>query len=71
MKIFNSIDTDNDNFITYSEFVTASVNRDLLLSKKKLKSAFRIFDKDESGTIDLKELKTILLNGHVDENTIK
>jgi len=70
MKIFNSVDTDNDNFITYSEFVTASIDRDLLLSKKKLKAAFRIFDKDESGTIDLKELKTILLNGHIDESTI-
>ena len=43
-----------------SEFVTATVNRNDLLKEEKLRAAFRIYDKDDSGSISLEELKTII-----------
>ena len=70
-QIFKTIDTDNSNEITYSEFLTAGVDRSKFLSKKVLKAAFKMFDTDESGSIDVQEVKKILQNGHIDNKTIE
>ena len=43
------VDTDGNGSIDYSEFVTACINKESILSKKRLKAAFRIFDKDNNG----------------------
>ena len=56
------VDTDGNGSIDYSEFVTACINKESILSKKRLKAAFRIFDKDNSGGIDMDELKEIFGN---------
>jgi len=58
-RIFAMVDTDNNGAIDYSEFITASIDKQSILSKKRLRAAFRIFDKDGSGAIDVGELKEI------------
>jgi Ca2+-binding EF-hand superfamily protein len=35
----------------------ATINREKLLSKEKLETAFKMFDKDDNGSISVSELK--------------
>jgi len=65
-KIFSAIDTDGSGAIDYSEFLMATMNEQQLMSKEKLKQAFRMFDKDNSGTISRDEIKEAL--GNLDED---
>jgi len=66
------VDTDGNGSIDYSEFVTACINKESILSKKRLKAAFRIFDKDNNGGIDMGELKEIFKNsGDISDNVFK
>jgi Ca2+-binding EF-hand superfamily protein len=58
--MFNSVDTDGSGFIDYSEFVVASINEKQMLSNEKLQAAFRMFDKDGSGSISSEEIKAVL-----------
>jgi len=43
--IMKTADTNNSGDIDYSEFVTASINRQKILSKEKLDIVFKMFDK--------------------------
>jgi len=66
------VDTDNNGSIDYSEFVTACINKKSFLSRKRLKVAFRIFDKDDNGGIDMSELKEIFRNsGDISDEVFK
>jgi calcium-dependent protein kinase len=60
VKMFNSVDTDASGFIDYSEFVVASISEKQMLSNEKLQAAFRMFDKDNSGSISSEEIKQVL-----------
>jgi len=40
--------------------VTATVNRGELLQEEKLKAAFSVYDKDNSGSISIEEIKSVL-----------
>ena len=53
-------DADGSGFIDYSEFVTASANKSKTMSKENLEAAFRMFDKDGSGSISSDELRLVL-----------
>ena len=59
---------DNNGYIEYEEFVRASVSKEFFLSEKVLKFAFRYFDKDNSGEIELKEIKELLFQNIDDKN---
>ena len=45
------------------EWVVATIDKENLLSGDKLKTAFRLFDKDDSGTISSSEVKDLLCQG--------
>ena len=64
------VDVNNSGFIDYTEFIMASTQRDVLLSKSNLDAAFKAFDADGSGKISAQELKDILggLEGESNEN---
>lgn len=59
-RIFALVDVDNSGEIDFSEFVTATVNRGHLLQDDKLKQAFRFYDKDDSGSISIDEIRNVL-----------
>ena len=59
-KVIHSCDTDKNGFVNYTEFLTAALDWQHLLNKELLEQAFRIFDRDNSGTITKDELKAIL-----------
>lgn len=45
---------------TFTEFLAATMNQQTFLKEEYLKTAFRMFDTDGSGKIDLTELKALL-----------
>lgn len=59
-RIFALVDVDHSGEIDFSEFVTATVNKSNLLQEDKLKSAFRYYDKDGSGSISIDEIRDVL-----------
>jgi calcium-dependent protein kinase len=58
--IFMNVDADKNGFISYDEFVRASVDKVKLLSEEKLKAAYGLFDKNGDGGIEAKEIKEVL-----------
>ena len=58
--LIKNIDSDNNGFITFEEFLMASINKEKILTEKNLKMAFDVFDRDKSGGISHDELKYIL-----------
>ncbi|CAG9320382.1 unnamed protein product [Blepharisma stoltei] len=63
-RIMNEVDINRSGEIDYNEFVTACLNRQNLVSRKRLEAAFKAFDLDGSGTITADELKEILGKYH-------
>lgn len=43
--------------INFTEFLVAAMNREKLLNAKQIEKAFKMFDDDGNGYIDLEELK--------------
>jgi calcium-dependent protein kinase len=73
-EIFNILDSDNNGFIEYEEFVRASIDKEILVTDEILKFAFNFFDKDNSGQITLKELREIFCinqSKEISEDVIK
>jgi calcium-dependent protein kinase len=59
-RIMKEVDSDASGFIDYTEFLKVSLDSKKVLSSERLKQAFRMFDKDDSGTINAEELKEVL-----------
>lgn len=59
-RIMKEVDLNKSGEIDYTEFISAVINRQQLLSKQRLEMAFNSFDLDCSGTIDAHELKAVL-----------
>lgn len=67
-QMFNAVDSDKSGFIDYTEFIVATVNSDEFNSNEFLQAAFKLFDKDGSGSISADEIKAVLGFGqNVDE----
>lgn len=56
-EIMVALDKDCNGVIDYSEFITAAVNKTLLLSQENLRKAFNMIDLDKSGYITIDELR--------------
>ncbi len=62
-EIFKKLDNDNNGYIEYEEFVRASINKEIFIKEEILLFAFKFFDKDGSGEINIDELKQVFCTG--------
>lgn len=62
-----SLDKDGNGVIDYTEFITGAIDKNTMLSKQNLLSAFKLIDGDNSGLITIDELKAVFGGSHVDE----
>ncbi|CAD8207616.1 unnamed protein product [Paramecium octaurelia] len=65
IQILKAIDTDCNGVINYTEFVAATMERNMYMKKEKLLQAFKMFDIDRSGKISSEELKKCLGNNEI------
>ena len=63
MKIMKTCDIEDNTYIYYSEFITATLDKKLYLTEEKLSSAFKYFDVDNSGFITFDNLKEAMARG--------
>lgn len=69
-RIMHEVDSDNNGFIDYSEFLKGSLDSSKVLSLENLKLAFQMFDQDGSGTISAGELKKVIAGKGLADNKI-
>ena len=62
-NIMKTCDIDENTYIYYSEFITATLDKKVYLNKENLYSAFRYFDVDNSGFITYDNLKEAMARG--------
>lgn len=65
-----SVDTDRNGTIDYNEFLSATMDKDKLTSKSNLELAFKSFDRDGSGKINLNEIKAIFNNTTIKDDDV-
>mmetsp|Transcript_24702 Transcript_24702/g.24391 ORF Transcript_24702/g.24391 Transcript_24702/m.24391 type:complete len:171 (-) Transcript_24702:13-525(-) len=58
--IIKNVDSDRDGYLEYTEFLRASAERRILLSKQNLETTFAMLDRDASGKISISELQEML-----------
>lgn len=51
-RIFSIADIDNNGFLDFNEWCTATMDKNKLLKRPRLMAAFNMLDKDGSGKID-------------------
>lgn len=67
-QILVALDKDCNDYIDYTEFLTAAVNKTKLLTQTNLKTAFEMFDTDKSGKVTLDELKRVFDMGGIKDS---
>jgi len=55
-----SLDTDKSGFISYTEFVAATISKDIYTKTEKLKEVFERIDKDNNGFVTSVEFGNIV-----------
>jgi calcium-dependent protein kinase len=65
-----SVDLDGNGSIDYNEFLTATINREKIMSQKNLELAFQAFDKDGSGKISTDEIMQIFNNTELKDKAV-
>ena len=68
-KVLAYVDNDQNGFVTFTEFMIASVFAEHILEPDILKNAFNEFDSDGSGAIDIQEFREIL-SKNLDSGTV-
>lgn len=58
-KIFRALDSNNDGLVHYTEFLAAMLSARLKMHDQLLAATFKRFDKDGSGTINVKDFKIV------------
>lgn len=74
IKIMESVDTDKNGKINYSEFIAATMDNRLIKNSFSIDRAFKFFDRDHNGHIEKDELQQILQGSelnHVETSIIK
>ena len=58
-NLFNNIDIDQSGNISYSEFISAAIDKKLILTDDNLVESFEFFDKNKDGFISAEDLNVI------------
>lgn len=69
-RIMDTMDCDGSGYIEFHEFLTATLNWKRLLTTEVMESAFKAFDKDGNGRIEVEELKFMLQGDQEVENGV-
>jgi len=69
-RIMAEVDTDNNGYIDYTEFLKATLDIRTVMSSENMRRAFDLFDKDGSQSISAMELKKILAGEAISENKV-
>jgi calcium-dependent protein kinase len=56
-ELIQNVGMNKEGEINFTEFLVAAMNREKLLNSKQIEKAFKMFDDDGNGYIDLEELK--------------
>ena len=59
--VFQRLDGDNNGYIEYEEFLRACIDKKTLMTKKKLKYAFKFLDKNNTNTLDASKILNAFL----------
>lgn len=70
-KIIVQVDHNMSGNIDFTEFITASLTKEKLLSKTRIEQAFKMFDLDGNGFISKSEIETIMGGAEMDDETWK
>jgi len=70
-RIIEEVDINHSGYIDFTEFVVAAMNREKLLSSKKLEQAFSMFDQDGDGFITRSELANVMGGIELDDSQWK
>ena len=60
MEIVNNVDKNKSGKIDFNEFLTAVTKKNQIFAEQALKEAFEFVDKDKTGFISKKQLKSLL-----------
>lgn len=60
LDLLRAADTDGSGDINYTEFIAATLDKNIFMNETYLKQAFDMFDKDGNGTIDNEEVLALL-----------
>ncbi len=55
-KIFSNLDLDGSGLISYDEFLSAMISSKKIITDERLATAFKMFDKDNSGKLSVHEI---------------
>lgn len=56
-RIMETMDINKNNYVNYTEFITAALSKQQYLIEERIYTAFKYFDVDSSGQITLDNLK--------------
>ena len=59
-KVFDSIDTNENGSIDYTEFLAFMLDESFYMNEDKLNEAFKVFDPDDNGLITVENIKKLL-----------
>ena len=62
-KLFKKIDTNKNNLIDYTEFISSLIGKDIYLNTGKLKEVFDYLDINKKGKISKTDVKNVLKLG--------
>lgn len=70
-ELFQSIDTDHDGFINYTEFIAATLDKKIYLQEERLYEAFKAFDQNDTGKISKKDIMQVLKLSDKDSSALE
>ena len=70
LELLKSADTDGSGDINYTEFLAATMDANIYMRDDYLRTAFQMFDKDNSGKIDNTEVLDLLAGADDEDNDL-